>query len=134
MLLKIPIRLVSESNSSEHWTKSSKRHKLQKLIVKSYLFREVLPPLPCTITLTRHAPRPFDVDDNLPTSFKYVKDQISETMTNTTLAGRADSDPRMKWVYKQEKTKDKEHFVTIDIVSDFETVDINEGYLLDHIY
>lgn len=133
MIIKIPIRLVSESNSNEHWTKKSKRHKIQKLLVKSYVERDKLPALPCTVTFTRHAPREYD-SDNLQSSCKYLRDQVSESLTKTTQAGRADSDPRIKWHYKQEKTKDKEHFVTIEIVSDLEEINISEGFLLDHMY
>lgn len=132
MIIKIPIRLVSESNSSEHWTKKSKRHKIQKLLVKSYLEREKTPSLPCTVTFTRHAPRPFD-DDNMQGSCKFIRDQVSETLTCTTLAGRADNDPRIKWAYKQEKTTEKEHFVTIEIISDLNQINISEGLILDHM-
>ncbi len=133
MIVKIPIRLISESNSSEHWSKKSKRHKIQKLLVRSYLNRGCLPSLPCTVTLTRYAPRSFD-SDNLQGSCKYVRDSVSEALTNTTQAGMADNDPRIKWVYKQEKTKEKEYFVTIEIVSDLENIVISEGFLLDHMY
>lgn len=114
MIVKIPIRLVSEANSSEHWTKKSKRHKIQKFLVTSYLKTKVIPELPFCVTLTRFAPRPFD-GDNLQTAFKYVRDALSEYVTGCNQAGMADSDPRITWEYKQEKTTGKEHYITIEI-------------------
>lgn len=133
MLLKIPIKLVSEANSSEHWTKKSKRHKIQKLLIRSYLMREKIPPLPICVTLIRYAPRPFD-SDNLQSAFKYARDAISEFVTGCNQAGMADSDPRIKWVYKQEKTTEKEHFILIEILSDFPSEEINEQFIANHYY
>ena len=56
-------------------------------------------------------------DDNLPTAFKYIRDEISELLIpekagvyinkkgkTIKIKGRADSDPRIKWQYFQEKT------------------------------
>lgn len=120
MFFKIPVDLEYEANSSEHRMVKAKRHRLQKALVKKYLKRETLPELPCVVTLTRHAPRKYDFD-NLEVAFKYYRDQISESLTNTTRAGRADSDPRIIWVYKWVQTKDAEIFITVDISQNMKT-------------
>jgi hypothetical protein len=133
MKTKIPIRLVPESNSSEHWTKKAKRHKIQKVIVKSYLQREKLPPLPCIVTLTRFSPRELDRHDNLASSFKWILDQVCDSLIPGLAPGRADSDPRISVVYKQEKTKEKEHYITIEIFPNVPENEIHEGFILDHI-
>lgn len=115
MLIKIPIKLASEANSSEHWTKSSKRHRQQKLVTRAYINKHLDKiPVPCVVTLTRHSPRPYDCDNNT-NAFKYVRDAVSEAILNCKLAGRADSDPRIKWQYGRDKTSDAEYFITIKI-------------------
>ena len=74
--------------------------------------------LPATITLTRLSPRLLDCDDNLPMAFKWVRDEIGACFfpdkvvryvarngAVKTNKGHADADPRLTWVYKQEKRK-----------------------------
>ena len=91
--LTIPIRTVSESNVSEHWTKKSKRHKKQKKMVAYFLnIHKKKISLPCTIKLTRCAPNKLDKFDNLPMSFKYILDAICEVITGNYVAGRADNE------------------------------------------
>ena len=110
----VPITLVSESNKSEHWAISGKRHKAQKMAVTAFLkhgLDEV--PLPCEITLVRHSMRFYD-DDNLRGAFKYVRDAISEfaipeksiDKNGNKMSGRADGDDRIQWKYRQEKSRD----------------------------
>lgn len=114
----IPIRTVSEANSTEHWTKKSKRHRQQQFFVRQYLkdrIKEVA--LPCTVTITRLSPRKLD-DDNLIMCLKYVRDEIGslifpekvKTYINSSGSivsnkGHSDSDNRIKWFYEQEKSK-----------------------------
>ena len=113
---QLPIKTASESNSSEHWTKKAKRHRMQKNRIKQeFCISKPNVPLPCHVYLTRIAPRSLDEGDNLPNSMKYVRDAISECLTNTTLAGRADGDERIKWNYSQEKGKAREYAVRIEI-------------------
>jgi hypothetical protein len=116
MIVKIPLKLESEANSRQHWHKGAKRHTTQKKITRLYLKTSDIPDFPIHVTLTRFAPRFFD-SDNLQTAFKYVRDAVSEYVTDCKIAGRADSDPRISWEYKQEKTKNKEHYYTIEILS-----------------
>lgn len=107
----VPISLISESNSSQHWTAASKRHKSQKMAVNAFLklqLEEIS--LPCKITLIRHSSRFFD-DDNLRGAFKYVRDAVSEfaipeksiDKNGKAMSGRADNDDRISWDYKQVK-------------------------------
>jgi hypothetical protein len=118
--IKIPnMNIVSEANSTEHFRVKAKRHKIQKLIVWSYMKRMTIPPMPVIVTLTRYAPRPYD-DDNLIPAFKYIRDAVSEHILGEVdnkkyRPGRADSDPRIKWKYAQEKTTQEENYITISV-------------------
>ena len=117
--LKLPIRTVSEANSSEHWTAKHKRHKKQKFIVRAYLNK--IPrntiKLPVAIRLTRIAPRQLDRDDNLPMTFKYIKDYICDYIIPGLQAGRADDTDQISFSYSQEKGKPKEYSVIIRIIN-----------------
>lgn len=104
-ILSLPIKTVSEANNFDHWTKKHKRHKEQKLAI-FWICRTNIDhiKLPCTIKLTRLAPRMIDAADNLPMSFKYILDAICEILTGQTVAGRADSHPGISVSYDQIKT------------------------------
>lgn len=109
----IPYRLKSEANLREHWTKKHKRHKQERGLIALYL-RNHTPSLPCHVRLIRIAPRPFD-DSNLVSGFKHIQDSVSDHLVPGLAPGRADSDPRIKWSYNQEKGKPKEHAIKIEI-------------------
>ncbi len=111
-----PIKTVSEANSSEHWTVSSKRHRQQQFLIRSLFHALRVPiPIPCKITLTRLNSRALD-GDNLVSSMKWIRDEISECVFPEkrkaylskgkvrTLKGRADDDIRIRWEYAQEKS------------------------------
>lgn len=100
----LPIKTVSEANSSEHWSKKHKRHKAQKKAIWWAFKRDGTnchPP--CNVKLTRISSRFLDVGDNLPCSMKYIRDAIAEELTGIKIAGRADDDERITWEYAQEK-------------------------------
>ena len=115
---EIPLKTVSEANSSEHWTVSSRRHRHQQFFIRALfhaLDKEI--PIPCTVTITRLSPRLLD-DDNNVSSAKFIRDEISECIFPEkrksflnkkgrlqSIKGRADSDPRITWKYAQEKSK-----------------------------
>jgi len=104
IILNLPIKTVSEANSSEHWSKKHKRHKQQqKIIFYSLNSLDQKISLPCHIRLTRISPRKLDRDDNLPCAFKWIKDQIAADITGIKVAGRADEDERISWEYAQDK-------------------------------
>lgn len=115
---ELPLKTVSEANRSEHWTVSSKRHRQQQFFVRALFHGHAKPILPpCKITLTRVSSRALDEDDNLPMAFKWIKDEISECIfpekrifyvkkgKARAIKGRADDDPRLKWVFAQDKGK-----------------------------
>jgi hypothetical protein len=68
------------------------------------------PALPCTIKITRIAPRALD-DDNLAGSQKHVRDGIADWL------GVNDRDPRVKYEYAQRKGKKQEYAVQIEIMA-----------------
>jgi hypothetical protein len=102
----LPVKTVSEFNSTEHWRKKHARHKLQKRHVWFSMCRiKYLIKMPCTITLSRNSQRFLDEHDNLPGSMKYIVDAIAEEITGDSRAGRADGVPGLTWKYQQEKSK-----------------------------
>jgi hypothetical protein len=112
----LPLKTASEANSSEHWTKKAKRHKLQKQKIKAILLKERPKiTIPCNVLLTRISPRQLDVDDNLPMSFKYISDAIAEYFYPGLAPGRADGMGGIKFEFKQEKGNVKEYAITIQM-------------------
>lgn len=128
IIWELPLSTVSEANRSEHWTKSSKRHKLQQFFIRQLFLKEAEEiPVPCQITLIRLSPRLLDSEENLPMAFKWVKDEIGACIfpdkvvdydikrkakgTNKVKIvhvknkGHADDSPLIKWKYDQEKSK-----------------------------
>ncbi|MFA7192412.1 MAG: hypothetical protein WC089_03895 [Candidatus Paceibacterota bacterium] len=114
---EFPLKTTSEANSREHWHKAAVRHSQQQFFVRHAFKAEIRPiPIPCEITLTRISPRKLDVDENLPMSFKFIKDEIGAQLFPEKVVvyknkrgkyvqnkGHADSDPRVTWKYAQEK-------------------------------
>lgn len=127
---EIPLKTVSEGNSTEHWRVKSKRHRMQQFFIRQLFDQETENiDLPCVVTMTRISPRELDEEDNLRMAFKWIKDEISEciipnahkTYTNKSgrtisIKGRVDSDKRIKWLYGQEKGQIQG--VRIEIASD----------------
>ena len=118
MTWQLPIKTASEANSSEHWTKKAKRHRLQKQWINAaYHHDRPQIALPATIVLTRISPRKLDVQDNLPMAFKGIVDSLSECIYPGKGAGRADDSKDLTWEYRQEKGKPKEYAVRIEILT-----------------
>lgn len=105
--VELPIKTVSEANSSEHWTKKSKRHRQQQLLLKiAFMNDNPKITLPCTIKFTRLAKRKLDAHDNLPMSFKYLADRLASMILNEDgQPGQGDNDPRITWQYDQISAK-----------------------------
>lgn len=116
---ELSIKTVSEANSTEHWTKKSKRHKEQAFFVRmAYLQHVGQVILPVKITMTRCATRELD-SDNLQMAFKWIRDELSDLVCSDRIVsttqsktgrtvevrGRNDSDARISWDYKQQKSK-----------------------------
>ena len=79
-----------------------------------YLQPHKKPSLPCTITLTRIAPRELDFD-NLGYSLKKSIDTVADWILPGMAPGRADGDDRMEFILKQKKGKLKEYALEIAI-------------------
>lgn len=124
--MELPIITVSEANLRDHWSKSSKRHKLQKAAVwvalnnyyNDFHRRRFNPrpfiPLPCLVTLTRISPRSLD-SDNLQMAFKSIRDSVADFIRPGMAVGRADDTKEIQWAYEQEKGIPKQKGIRIKI-------------------
>lgn len=102
----LPIRTVSEANSTEHWRKKHDRHRTQKLWVKTYFNNENLKfDLPIHVKLIRNAPYMLDKHDNLPMSFKWIFDEICSNLIPGKASGRADDSDLITVEYEQVKSQ-----------------------------
>ncbi len=102
--LILPLKAANEANSSEHWTKKQKRHRLQKRSVFYFMANvKKLIKMPCTITFVRYAPKFLDAHDNLRMSFKYILDGVTACITGDYRAGLADNNPGFTFQYDQVK-------------------------------
>ena len=100
----VPTKIVSEANMREHWRKVSQRKASHRSTASAWLRAKDIhkPAPPCTITLTRVAPRVLD-DDNLASGFKAFRDGVADWL------GIDDGDKRLTWRYAQRKGKPKEY-------------------------
>ena len=116
--LVLPIRIESESNLRQHWSKRNRRANGSKakgilgqrptvcLACRAHFER---PTIPCTIRLTRIAPRKLD-QGNIAAAFKHVQDGCADWL------GIDDRrDDLVKYEYLQEQ-KSKTYGVRIEIV------------------
>jgi hypothetical protein len=111
----LPLRTVSEANCFEPWQKKHKRHKAQKrAVIFSIMTVKSLIKTPCTIRITRFAPKMLDAHDNLRISVKYILDQVCAEILNDFRPGRADGYEGFKFEYDQ--VKSKEYAVKIEII------------------
>ncbi len=106
IVLTLPILTVSEGNCSESWKVRHVRHKIQKQEVALSLrcLKERIK-RPCSLLLTRVAPKALDVHDNLPMSLKYVCDAVCEEITGDYRPGHADNARDIEIKYSQEKSQ-----------------------------
>jgi len=110
----VPIRLRSEANIKDHWTKKRKRRLAQQKAVAILWNSHIRSlKLPVGITLTRQAPRTLD-DDNLVAAFKWIRDAIGDLITPGLAPGRADNVKGLSFHYSQEKCKTYGVKITVD--------------------
>lgn len=110
----LPIETASEANSTEHWTKKSKRHRLHdKWILYEYNKSpfELKPNDKIKVKWIRVAVRKLDEGDNLPMAFKYARDFLASKLVPGKTRGQADSDPRITWEYDQVSPKDAQQLL-----------------------
>jgi hypothetical protein len=99
IVVDIPVRIISEANSRQHWRKAAARKRVHRMTARTILQMHARPmgeTEQFTITLTRVAPRKLD-DDNLASGFKAVRDGVADWL------GIDDGSPRIQWVYRQHK-------------------------------
>ena len=117
IIVNVPIRIRSEANIAEHWTAKYKHRKSILKILNNHFPQERLTP-PCTVTMTRVAPRSLDYD-NLVYSMKYIRDYIADKLVPNLAAGRADNTEGLNFLYQQRKGQPKEY--SLELILDFIT-------------
>jgi hypothetical protein len=110
----IPVKIESESNKSDHWSKKSARKKVLKLAIRFTVRSDIEPP--CHVILTRVAPRFLDAEDNLPAALKYSKDCIADILIPGLAPGRADESKSITWEFCQRKGKPQEYGLEVNLV------------------
>lgn len=115
IVVEVPIRIISEANNRDHWTKKNKRKLIIQNTILFYLYNVEKPNPPYSITIIRIAPRKLDFD-NLCYSQKSVRDLICSWLIPGLKMGRADGHKDIKEIkYLQEKRKPKEYGLRIEI-------------------
>jgi len=109
MKVSIPVRTVSTANVREHWRRRADRARHHRsTAILTFRIAKAEPVLPCTVLLTRVAPRALD-DDNLRGALKSVRDGVADWL------GIDDRDPRVKWDYGQRKGPTKFYAVDVEV-------------------
>lgn len=112
--MNMPLRTVSEANILCHWAERKKRKDKQRHVLEVFWDTSTKKiPLPCKVKLTRIAPRFLDTD-NLASSFKFVRDKISELIKPGLAPGQADKKDIL-FEYDQKKSAPKEYGIKIEI-------------------
>lgn len=98
--ITIPIRVVSEANTREHWWTKSSRAKKQRADAATAIkicteYRTLK--LPLAISFVRYGKRKLD-SDNLQGAFKAVRDGVADALNIN------DGSDLIKWHYSQETT------------------------------
>lgn len=113
ILVKMPIKTVSEGNIRGHWSVRHKRRKKQRedfaLLWKPAYTKAIS--LPCRVTFTRYACQTLDAADNLNSAFKAVRDELAAIL------GIDDGDERISFEYEQVKIAKREHYFTVRIIN-----------------
>lgn len=110
MKIAIPIRIESVDNLREHFMAKAKRTREHRQALWWHLKAAKAPhALPCTVTLTRIAPRPLDGHDNLRAGLKAAVDGVSDWLQTK------DNDPRITWAYAQERGEPKTYALRVEI-------------------
>lgn len=92
-------------NERIHW---SKRHRRAASERKAAFLMMPRVEIPCTVKMTRVAPRALD-DDNLRGSLKNLRDGIADRL------GVDDRSPLVKWEYAQERGPARHYSVVVEV-------------------
>jgi len=100
-IVVLPLRLVSEANARQHWSKRAKRAREQRSLALMSLYTGLRARGWvgasigfATVTLHRVGKKMLD-SDNLQRSAKAVRDGVADAL------GVNDADPRVAWKYTQ---------------------------------
>ena len=109
--IRMPVKIVSVANLRLHWAVKAKLAKSHRSKAFSALASVAAPPAPpCTLVLTRVAPRALD-GDNLQSAFKAVRDGVADWL------GVDDGHQQLDWQYKQRKDGSKVYAVEIEVIA-----------------
>lgn len=109
MRVVLPIKVVSVANLREHWSARAKRANIHRSTAKMMLTQWGLhPELPVTVSLTRIGSKQLD-GDNLQSACKAARDGIADWL------GLDDADPRIIWVYAQQRGKPGEYGLMVEV-------------------
>jgi hypothetical protein len=116
----IPVKVTNPLNENQ-WGKSGfarmRIRKKQRDTTRLVWLASVptRPVLPCTVKLTRIAPRPLDSHDGLRAALKAIVDQLAvELGLPVNAKGHADdADPRVSWMYGQRRGNVREYVVEV---------------------
>lgn len=105
MGIKLPFAVTSNANARGHTKARSAGPKRQRTLTGLTLtalgVKQAQPSEAFLVTFTRVAPRLYDEGDNLPMSFKAVRDAVAEHLG---LSDSAYQSARVEWLYRQEKS------------------------------
>ena len=109
--IRMPVKIVSVANLRLHWAVKAKLAKSHRSKAFSALASVAAPPAPpCTLVLTRVAPRALD-GDNLQSAFKAVRDGVADWL------GVDDGHKDLDWQYNQRKDGPKVYAVEIEVIA-----------------
>ena len=107
----LPLKIVSVANLRLHWAVKAKLAKKHRQSAFNALAGLAAPPAPpCTIVLTRVAPKPLD-GDNLQSAFKAVRDGVADWL------GVDDGHKQIDWQYFQRPGGVKVYQVEIEVIA-----------------
>lgn len=108
-MIIVPIRIESTQNLRECWQAKARRTREHRAAVWYSLKAEKVPyTLPCTVTLTRIAPRALD-GDNLQAGLKAARDGVADWLQVK------DNDPRVTWAYAQRPGEPKQYALGVEV-------------------
>lgn len=109
--VEMDMKVVSMANMRMHWAVKARLVKSQRQKAFNALASVAAPPAPpCTIVLTRVAPRALD-GDNLQSGFKAVRDGVADWL------GVDDGNKLLDWQYKQRADGVKTYRVEIEVIT-----------------
>lgn len=111
IVVTLPIKIVSSLNLREFWRTRANRntsHRAAAFIGLRGATKWKPEMVPCTVKLTRIAPRELD-GDNLQGGFKSVRDGVADWL------GIDDNDKRINWEYAQERGAPKHYAARVEI-------------------